>query len=169
MTRFSLPIALAILLATHQTAFSQVLYGSIVGTIEDPSGAVVPNAAISLTNSGTSATREIKADEQGRYTAASLSPGTYSLKIIAPGFRTTTRTGIAVTINNITRAEIRLEVGQLAEQVTVSATTATLQTDRSDVRAEFASKTIVELPLNNYRNYQSMIKQWLAERLEKEG
>ena len=99
MTRFSLPIALAILLATHQTAFSQVLYGSIVGTIEDPSGAVVPNAAISLTNSGTSATREIKADEQGRYTAASLSPGTYSLKIIAPGFRTTTRTGIAVTIN----------------------------------------------------------------------
>ena len=157
MNRLFPPIALAMLLALHQPAFSQVLYGSIVGTVEDPSGAVVPNAALSLTNAGTGATREIKADEQGRYTAASLSPGTYSLKITAPGFRTLTRTGIAVTINNITRAEVRLEVGQLAEQVTVSASTATLQTDRSDVRAEFASKTIVELPLNNYRNYQSMI------------
>lgn len=150
-------LAAAFLLALPQPGSGQVLYGSIVGTVEDPSGAVVPNAALTLTNTDTGATREIKADEQGRYSAVSLLPGTYNLKVTASGFRTLNRTGIPVTINNVTRVEARLEVGQLAENVTVSASAAALQTDRSDTRAEFASKTIVELPLAAYRNFQSMI------------
>jgi outer membrane receptor protein involved in Fe transport len=150
-------LAVAILLSLPQPGSGQVLYGSIVGTVEDPSGAVVPNAALTLTNTATGATREIKGDEQGRYSAVSLLPGTYNLVVTAAGFRTLNRTGIPVTINSVTRVEARLEVGQLTDKVTVSASAATLQTDRSDTRAEFASKTIVELPLAAYRNFQSMI------------
>ncbi|MBI5280575.1 MAG: TonB-dependent receptor [Candidatus Solibacter usitatus] len=140
-----------------QPSWSQVLYGSIVGTVEDPSGAIVPGAKVSLTNTATGSIREVQADEQGRYNALSLPAGTYDIVVTSSGFRTLTRTGIEVTINSVTRVVARLEVGQISEQVTVSASTIALQTDRSDTRAEISAKTVVELPLPAYRNYQSMI------------
>ncbi|MBL8241883.1 MAG: TonB-dependent receptor [Bryobacterales bacterium] len=149
---------LAVLLAIAALpSYSQVLYGSIVGTVEDPSGATIPGATITVTNTETSAARESKADEQGRYTFVSLLPGTYSLAVSAPGFRTLTRTGIAVTINTTTRVEAKLEVGQVSDKVTVEASAAALQTDRSDTRSELSSRAAVELPLPAYRNYQSLI------------
>jgi len=141
-----------------QPASAQVLYGSIVGVVEDPSGAVVPGATLTLTNVATGIARDIVADDQGRYTAVNMPPGTYTITVTAPGFRTTTRPGVEVTINNVTRVSIRLEVGQLSDQsVTVTGSAVVLQTDRSDTRAELTSKTVVELPLVNFRNYQSLI------------
>ncbi len=155
---------LVLLLAVAAAAFSptqllyaQVLYGSIVGAVEDPSGAVVANAKITLRNLGTDTTRKVLADEQGRFNAISLPAGTYDMVITAPGFRTLTRRGVEVTINTVTRADVRLEIGQVSEQVTVSAEAAMLQTERSDTRAEIGSHTVVELPLPGYRNFQSMI------------
>jgi hypothetical protein len=152
-------LLLAVLLAllVCQPAHCQVLYGSIVGTVEDASGAVVPAAKVTLTHKGTGTVREVQADDQGRYNAVSLLAGTYDVVFTATGFRTLTRTGVEVTINFVTRVNAKLEVGQVSEQVTVSAAIAALQTDRSDTRAEIASKTVVELPLPSYRNYQSMI------------
>lgn len=154
-------IALAVLLLVAgfavQPAAAQVLYGSVVGTVEDPSGSVVPGAAVSLVNTETGVTRDVQADDQGRYNLVNVSAGTYNLVVTAPGFRTTTRTGIVVTINTVTRLNARLEVGQVSEQVTVSATAAALQTDRTDTRAEINAKAVVELPLPAYRNYQSLI------------
>jgi hypothetical protein len=150
-------LAALLALLVCQPAQCQVLYGSIVGTVEDSSGAVVPSAKVSLTHSGTGTVRAIQADDQGRYNALSLPAGAYDLVFTATGFRTLTRTGVEVTINNVTRVNVKLEVGQVSEQVTVSASAASLQTDRSDTRAEITSKTIVELPLPGYRNYQGMI------------
>ncbi|HEY3439358.1 MAG TPA: TonB-dependent receptor [Paludibaculum sp.] len=153
-----LTLAVLFLLAAAPWQMSaQVLYGSVVGTVEDPSGAVVPLAKITLTNTATSVARDVHADDQGRYNALSLTAGTYNMVVTAAGFRTLTRTGIEVTINTVTRVEARLEVGQLSDQVTVSASASALQTDRSDTRSEISSKTVVELPLASYRNYQSMI------------
>ncbi len=155
-----LALILALLLVAlilPQTAQCQVLYGSIVGTVEDPSGSVVPGAKVTLTNTATGSIREVQADEQGRYNALSLPAGAYNMVVTSSGFRTLTRTGIEVTINNVTRVTARLEVGQISEQVTVSASAAALQTDRSDTRSEISSQTVVELPLPAYRNYQSMI------------
>ncbi len=148
---------LLIALILPQTAECQVLYGSIVGTVEDPSGSVVPGAKVVLTQTGTGTSREVQADEQGRYNALSLPAGSYDLVFTSSGFRTLTRTGVEVTINTVTRINAKLEVGQVSEQVTVSASAAALQTDRSDTRAEISSQTVVELPLPAYRNYQSMI------------
>ncbi|MFN0105079.1 MAG: TonB-dependent receptor domain-containing protein, partial [Bryobacteraceae bacterium] len=150
-------IAAFLILAAVNPVQAQVLYGSIVGTVEDPSGAIIPGAAVTLTNTETAAAREGKADEQGRYTFVSLLPGTYNMAVTAAGFRSLTRTGIPVTINNVTRVESRLEVGQISEKVTVSASTAALQTDRSDTRVEIGARTVVELPLPSYRNFQSLI------------
>jgi hypothetical protein len=148
---------LALVCFTPQSSTAQVLYGSIVGIVEDPSGAVLPGATLSITNVATSAVREVVTDDQGRYNAVSLPAGTYTITATAAGFRTLTRTDIQVTINTVTRITLRLEVGQLTDQVTVTGSAAVLQTDRSDTRAELTSKAVVELPLANYRNYQSLI------------
>ena len=149
--------ALLLGIAIPQSAQGQVLYGSVVGTVEDPSGSVVPEAEISLTNTATGIVRNVRADAQGRYNVVNLPAGVYDMVVTTPGFRTLTRTGIEVTINTVTRVVARLEVGQVSEQVTVSASAAALQTDRSETRSEINSRTVVELPLPRYRNFQSML------------
>ncbi len=153
---FGLAFLLATLLLV-QPASSQVLYGSIVGTVEDASGAVLPGAAITLTNTATNVVREFRSDEQGRYNAVSIPAGSYDMTVTLAGFRTQARTGILVTINQVARVDVRLEVGQVTDQVTVSASAVTLQADRSDTSTEISSQRVVELPLASYRNYQSMI------------
>src|SRR5205085_8072955 len=125
----------------------QVLYGSVVGAIEDPSGAAVPKALITLRNQETGATRETVADEAGRYSVLNLWPGKYDVKITAPGFRLLTRTDVEVTINTITRADARLEIGLATEQVTVTAVSVLLETDKSDLRHEIDGNTVQNLPL----------------------
>lgn len=96
-------------------------------------------------------------DLQGRYSVLNVQPGVYSLKFSAQGFRTLTRTDISVSINTVTRVDVRLEVGQISEQVTVSAQALALQTDKSETRIELAAGAIGSLPLPAFRNYQSLI------------
>ncbi|MBI4889470.1 MAG: TonB-dependent receptor [Acidobacteria bacterium] len=148
-------LALVACLATP--AYSQILYGSILGTVEDPTGAVIPKAKVTITNKGTGAVREAETDEAGRYSLLSLTAGSYEMKVAAAGFRTAVRSDVEVTINTVTRADIKLEVGQMSEQVTVSATAVALQTDKSDVKHEISAQMATNLPLQTYRNYQSLI------------
>lgn len=138
-------------------AYAQVLYGSIVGTVEDQSGAIVPQASVTITEKATGLTREATTDDAGRYSLLNVLPGTYDLKISAAGFKTLTRTNAEVTINTVTRLDAHLEVGVLTEQVTVEASAAVLQTDKSDVHTEITSRAVENLPLASYRNFQSLI------------
>ncbi|MBS1854490.1 MAG: TonB-dependent receptor [Acidobacteria bacterium] len=136
----------------------QVLYGSMVGTIEDSAGAVVPNAGITLTNTGTGAVRDAKADEQGRYTFVNVLPGTYELKVVASGFKPAIFTGLDISANVVTRQDVRLEVGAITESVTVNASAAQLQTDKAEVRHSITTTELKDVPLPNvYRNYQALI------------
>src|SRR3982751_1545819 len=89
---FSLLLLLLTLEAPATRA--QVLYGSIVGTITDPSGAVVPKADIKAVNPQTGETRQATADDAGRYTVGNVLPGTYEVHVIAPGFSQVTTTGV---------------------------------------------------------------------------
>lgn len=95
--------------------------GTIKGTVTDPSAAVVPNAAIHITGAGQ--TRDEKTDGQGQYTV-SLPPGTYVVRITAPGFVTTTLPSIAVTAGQASPADIALQITNSAEQVNVTSSTA---------------------------------------------
>ena len=81
--------------------------------MEDASGALIFGAAVTLASAETSVTRDVTADVQGRYSIPSVLPGSYSLKVTAPGFRTLTRTGVEVKINSVTRLDHHLEVGQI--------------------------------------------------------
>ncbi|MFN7920968.1 MAG: carboxypeptidase regulatory-like domain-containing protein [Bryobacteraceae bacterium] len=161
MNRFrnwcAVALALAVLIGAQTPAWAQVLYGSLVGLVEDPSGSVVPNATVTATNKGTGLTLEGKTDEGGRYNIGNVLPGDYDVKVTASGFRSITRTDVKVTLNTVTRADVRLEVGQLTEQVTVQAEATVLQTDKADTHTELNSKQISNLPLPGYRNYQSLI------------
>src|SRR3954465_1481081 len=150
-------LAAVLLFGTVQPSHAQVLYGSIVGTVEDPSGSVIPKATVTVVNKQTGAIRETAADEAGRFSILTLPAGAYDLKVTATGFRQLTKTDIEVAINTVSRVDAKLEVGQTNEQVTVSASAATLQTDKSDVRHELTGSTIQNLPLPGYRNYQSLL------------
>src|SRR5438445_8961790 len=149
-TRIGVMCVLAALLfgfVTARPAAAQVLYGSIVGAIEDPSGSSVPKATVTIINKATGLTRETAADDQGRYSLLNVLAGSYDLKVSAPGFRTVAETDVTVAINSVTRRNLRLEVGAITEQVTVAAQAALLQTDKSDVRHEITGTTIQNIPL----------------------
>lgn len=145
----------ASLLADRATA--QVLYGSVVGTVTDPSEAAISGAVVTLTNRQTSQTREALTDEAGRYSLSNVLPGIYDLKVAAKGFRTSARVEIPVKPDTVGRIDVKMEIGQVTEQVMVEATAAVLQTDKADTHAEIETKTITSLPLSNYRNYQTLI------------
>ncbi len=153
----SILVLTAILAVSTTPAMAQVLYGSVVGTVTDPSGAVIPNAQVSLTSKATGVAREASTDEGGRYSIGSVSPGDYELRVSSQGFRTSVRADVEVTINTVSRVDLKLEVGQMTEQVTVAGTAVMLQTDKSDVRTEISGQVVQNIPLPGYRNYQSLI------------
>ncbi len=150
-------VVCALVLLAARQAEAQVLYGSIVGTVEDQTGAVVPNATVNIVNNATGLSRETSTDEGGRYLLQNVLPGSYELKVTAAGFRTLTRSDVVVSINTVTRVDLRLELGLVTEAVTVAAAATMLQTDKSDVHVELNPRAITNLPLPSYRNYQSLI------------
>jgi outer membrane receptor protein involved in Fe transport len=138
-------------------ADAQVLYGSVIGSLEDQSGASVPNATATLTSQSTGQTLETTADQSGTYRFVNVLPGRYDLRVTAQGFRTVTRPDVDVTANSVTRADFRMEVGALAEEVTITAEAALLQTDQAATQSNITTKVVETLPLNAYRNYQALI------------
>ena len=139
-------------------AIGQVLYGSIVGTVKDATGGVLPGATVTITQKETKATREAVTDAAGAYRFPTLQPGTYSVVVTMSGFRNFTRDDVPVTLNTVSRVEAALSVSQLSESVTVSAEHAVLQTDRAEVREELRSRELTDLPVPLGRNYQELFQ-----------
>ncbi len=136
---------------------AQVLYGSLTGNVRDAGGAVIPGASVRLRNTGTAQELSEQTNDIGSFTFPNLSPGTYDLTIGANGFRALTQRGVGITVNEVRREDVTLEVGQLNESITVDAGQIALQTDKADVHTELSSKDVVNMPLPHYRNYQSLI------------
>ncbi|HEY2934725.1 MAG TPA: TonB-dependent receptor [Acidobacteriota bacterium] len=137
---------------------AQVLYGSIVGNVRDQSQAAVPGATVTITSRDTNLSRETLTNDEGVYSFPTVQTGTYTMKVSLSGFKEAKRTDVVVTLNSVTRVELMLEVGEVSESVTVSAQTATLQTDRAEVRGEFSTKVLQDLPLAPGRNYQGLLR-----------
>ncbi len=154
---FQMVLALSLFAGFHARAYGQILYGSIVGTVTDPSGAVVPNSAITVTDVGTQQTRSDTTDGSGRYSVGNLAPGTYTVKAVTSGFRELDQSNITVTPNVVTRVDLQLQVGEASEKVNVSAQAVELQTDKADTHTEITSENVTSLPLGGNRNYQTAI------------
>jgi hypothetical protein len=160
LTRYTLAaVALAIVAAfiAPAPASAQALYGSIVGTVSDPQGAAIPGATVTATNTGTGLKLDVVTDADGNYTFRNLLPGVYDLGASLQGFRELKQTGLRVSAGNPVRVDLKLEVGALAETVNVVSETTLLQTEKADLSTELTSKEVVNMPLNQFRNYQKLI------------
>jgi hypothetical protein len=136
---------------------AQVLYGSIVGNVEDSSGATLPGATVTITSRETNLARTAVTNETGAYSITNVQAGTYDVKVSLQGFKESVREAVPVSVNTVSRVDARLEIGQLSETVTVQSESALLQTDKADTHTEFQEATITQLPLPQNRNYQSLI------------
>ena len=150
-------ILLAALLVPVQCQ-AQTLYGSIVGKVTDQTGAAIPGADITVINQKTNFTRQGITDDVGNYSFPTVPTGSFTVKVSMPGFKEYVETDIPVTVNNVTRVNVILEIGEVTETVTVRAETAVLQTDRAEVRAELTEEKFINLPVPLGRNYQDLFK-----------
>jgi hypothetical protein len=144
--------------AAAPSAGAQVLYGSIVGNVTDPTGAALPGAIVVIEQAETTLRREVTTDAAGAFNFTAVPTGTYTVTVTLTGFRTFTRRGVALSLNSVARVDAKLELGQLVETVTVAAGTPILQTDRAEVRAELDARELRELPVPVGRNYQRLFK-----------
>ena len=154
--------ALALLIlgfaAGFRPAQAQILYGSLTGNVTDASQANVAGAKVSILEKTSGQARETVTNQTGSYTFSTLIPGSYEVRVVKEGFRTAVESQVGVTINSVTRADVSLQVGAVAESVIVTAATAALQTDRSEVRHEMTSRTFENLPVPTGRNYQALFR-----------
>ena len=120
----------------------------LVGTVIDPSGAVVANANITVHNVDTNVERRIITDERGRYSISPLSIGRYALTAEAPGFRTVTVSDIYLTIGQKGVADVTMQIGEITEKVNVVDTSPLLQAEQASTGQSVENKKIVDLPLN---------------------
>ncbi len=140
------------------TAWSQTLYGSIVGNVKDATGATIPGATVSVTNKGTNIRRQVITDESGGYSFVDLSTGSYGLKISQQGFKTFEQTEVTVALNSVTRLDVALEIGEMSQTVTVTGELPALQTDTSEVHADLKANELENLPVPIGRNYQQIYR-----------
>jgi hypothetical protein len=150
-------ILLGLLVALDGALSAQVLYGTVLGNVSDPSQAAIPHAAVTLSNSETGVSRSTLTDDRGGYEFSNVPAGTYSVKVAAPGFSVFEAKEIPVTVNTVARVDAQLKVGEVTETVNVGAEIVALQTDKTDVNKEISNREITNLPISGYRNYQSLL------------
>ncbi len=138
-------------------ANAQVLYGSITGNVTDASGARVPGAEVKIVNPETNYTMSAVTNETGIYTLKNVPDGTYDLSVTLTGFKEYVAKSVIVKVGNVVRQDVSLQVGERTDVVTVNSAATILQTDTADVHAQLETKEITNLPLGNYRNYQTLI------------
>ncbi len=152
MQRMVCLVGLCLLLAS--ASFAQTL-GVISGEVKDSSGAIVPGVTVTVTNKATNATREAQSNTSGEFSFPALQPGNYELKATLPGFRTVTQ-AVELQVQGAPRVNFKMEVGELAESMVVSAVAPLITTENATVGTVIENRRIVELPLNG-RNYLSLV------------
>lgn len=138
--------ALLLVLSSTQV-FGQVATGTITGTVTDSTGAVIPNATLSITNPATAATRTATANGQGLYSVPALVAGTYQVKAEVAGFQTVQRDA-QVNAGSDTTVNIQMTVGQSTQVVEVEAASSQINYDNAAFAGSVERQSIQELPLN---------------------
>ena len=148
---------LAVLLAAFFVIFAaQALAqeATILGTVTDPTGAAVPNAAIVITNIDTGVARNTVTNGDGQYVAPDLHIGAYILRVTATGFKATEQKNVVLAVGDRSRIDFKLQVGSAQEQVTVEANAVAVQTDSGEVSNVITGQQITQLATNGRSLYQ---------------
>jgi hypothetical protein len=134
--------------ATVGNLHAQGLTGQIAGTITDAGGGVIPGVTVTITNTGTKATRETVSGADGRFVFTDLLRGTYDLKATLSGFKTNEQTGIVLSsTERVLLKAIALEVGGVTETVTVQSETIKVQTTTGERSATITAAQIEDIGL----------------------
>ncbi len=149
-------IALVAMLMLPSLSNAQSFYGSIVGTVTDNTAAVVPNAAVTLTNLGTNEKRVATTDASGNYRFVNLVPAIYKVDIESANFKHFTRNPVPVTVDSTFRVDAALQVGATSETVEVTTAAPLLQTESGTLGDTVEGKQVQEMPLNG-RNTLNLI------------
>ena len=150
-------LALMALQLSVCVAYSQVLYGTIVGNITDASNKTIPNATVIVTNKQTGVSATASSNSAGDYEVHNLTPGIYRIQISAPGFASVAVDGLDVRANLTTRADQHLDIASASETIQVNASSSELQTDSATIHGELTAKELANVPIGGFNNYQSLL------------
>ncbi len=121
--------------------------GTINGQISDPSGAVIAAAEVSVISAGTNATTKVMSNASGEFTAPNLLPGAYRVEVSAAGFKRLVQRNVVVAASSSVRLDVKLQLGQIADQIEVTGVASAIQTDNAKVSTQVQNKLVDELPL----------------------
>src|SRR3989441_2858187 len=136
--------------------FAQGNFGRILGSVKDATGAVLPGAQISIIDRDRGLARTVTSDEAGLYNAPTLTPGTYTVRVEFPGFKTLSRENVVVEVGSEIRLDLTIEPGQQSETVTVNEAIPLVDTTTGTLGGVLANAAINDMPLNG-RNYQNLL------------
>ncbi|HEX4807366.1 MAG TPA: carboxypeptidase regulatory-like domain-containing protein [Bryobacteraceae bacterium] len=134
----------------------QLATASIDGTVRDSTGAVLPDVPVTLTNTQTGVRKTIQTGVAGSYSITNIPPGTYTLQVSKEGFTTQTREALTLYVDQRSTFDFTLSVGTSAQNVTVEAAGAALQTASAEVGTVIESRSVNDLPLNG-RNFSQLL------------
>jgi hypothetical protein len=154
--RLKYNLILSLALVMFSAAVSAQTTATIVGTVTDPTGAVVPGVSITVVSKDTGLTRKATTNQAGSYVATFLPVGQYSVSAEVTGFKKKTITGIVVEVNQEPRVDIVLEVGSVTDSVTVTGETSRLQTENAVVGQVVDNRYTTQIPLNG-RDFSQLL------------
>jgi outer membrane receptor protein involved in Fe transport len=131
-------------------AYGQAVYGNIVGSVTDSSGAAVANAKVTITDLSRGVSVNAQTNESGNFTQRFLIVGRYQVRVEAPGFKSALQE-VGVSVDQEVSLDIKLQPGAVSEEVTITSEAPLLKTERADVAITFSEKTLTNLPLLNRR------------------
>ena len=150
-------LAIALLISTGSALFGQGgSSGTILGTVVDAAGAVVPNATVQVKNTATGQTQQVPTNGQGRFTIAEITIGSYDAQASAQGFKTVIRKGITLTVGSQVVVDFALAVGDTQQTITVEGQVSQVDTVSTAVASYVEQKQISDLPLNG-RNFTDLV------------
>jgi hypothetical protein len=137
-------------------ANGQVIYGTVVGTVTDPSGGAIAGATVKITSLGTNEIRTATTSGSGAYSFANLSPGQYRVDVQQAGFKQSVRSPVEVQVDVASRVDVALEVGDVSQAVEVTGEAPLLQTDSASLGAVVSQQAIQSIPLSG-RNINNLL------------
>src|SRR5262249_17099253 len=155
--RGKLLLVVAFVVGSSMLVRSQVTTATLYGIVEDPGGAVIPGAKVTLIHQGTNAARETVSGETGEFAFTALPVGLYMLRIEKPGFKSYVNTGVELDAAQSVRQTHALQVGEVAETVTVEGTAPLVNTVSSEQRESLNALQVTELPLSR-RNVTNVLR-----------
>ncbi|SNT36380.1 Carboxypeptidase regulatory-like domain-containing protein [Granulicella rosea] len=146
--RFTFSFVLVLLLLVGGRLTAQEFRGTISGTVSDSGGAIIPQAAVTVRDTDTGAVYKVKSDDKGFYSASSLAPGKYEVRVESPSFQAYIRNGITVQAGDHASIDVTLTAGDVSQSVTVTSDAPMVDATNAAIGQSISTKEVEDLPQN---------------------